>query len=118
MYVLNLHCNQSQAEHLEELLRKPGDGDRLDIATNRLLAVATKGHFFNVTIFNSYAPSNYEQCCTSIYMYRKREKLKIRVYEQCLCEVDHSSFTPLTMSIFGGCGHATNICCDKLVSLL
>ena len=61
-----------------------------------------KKTFFDVRVFNPYAPSNNQ---TSPACYRKLEQEKKRVYEQRICEVEHSSFTPLVFSATGGMGH-------------
>ncbi len=48
----------------------------------------------------------------------RHERIKIRPYEQRVWEVEHGSFTPLVMSLSGGCGNATNICYKRLTSML
>ena len=45
-------------------------------------------------------------------------RIKIRAYEQRVREVEHGSFTPLVMSLTGGCGNAANICYKRLASML
>ena len=57
-----------------------------------------------------------KQCLASTY--RKHERIKIRAYEQRVREVEHGSFTPLVMSLTGGCGNAANICYKRLASML
>ena len=67
-------------------------------------------------LFNPHAPSNRQQSLASTS--RKHEMIKIRVYEQRVREVERGSFTPLVMSLTGGCGNAANICSKRLASVL
>ena len=67
-------------------------------------------------VFNPTAPSNCQQSLASTY--KKHERIKIRDYEQRVREVEHGTFTPLIMSLTGGCGNAANICYKRLASLL
>ena len=62
------------------------------------------------------APSNRQQSPASTY--RTHEKTKIRAYEQRVREVEHGSFTPLVMSLTGGCGNAATVFYKRLASLL
>ena len=41
-----------------------------------------------------------------------------RAYEQRVREVEHSSFTPLVMSLSEGCGNAASTCFKRLVFML
>ena len=50
--------------------------------------------------------------------YRKHERAKIRAYEQRVREVEHGSFTPLVMSLTGGCGNAASVAYKRLASML
>ena len=93
-----------------------GDGARLDVAANGFWGGRFERAYFDVRIFNPHAPSNRQQCLASTY--RKHERIKIRAYEQRVREVEHGSFTPLVMSLTGGCGNAANICYKRLASML
>ena len=93
-----------------------GDGARLDIAANGFWGGRFERAYFDVRIFNTHAPSNRQQCLASTY--RKHERIKIGAYEQRVREVEHGSFTPLDMSLTGGCGNAANICYKRLASML
>ena len=83
-----------------------GDGARLDVAANGFWGGRFERAYFDVRIFNPHAPSNRQQCLASTY--RKHERIKIRAYEQRVREVEHGSFTPLVMSLTGGCGNQTS----------
>ena len=93
-----------------------GDGARLDVAANGFWGGRFERAYFDVRIFNAHPPSNRQQCLASTY--RKHERIKIRAYEQRVREVEHGSFTPLIMSLTGGCGNAANICYKRLASML
>ncbi len=72
--------------------------------------------YFDVRVFNPYAPSN---CLSSLSAsYRKHENIKKRAYEQRVREVEHSSFTPIVLSLTGGLGNAATTCYKRLASLL
>ena len=92
------------------------DGARLDIAANGFWGGRFEKAYFDVRIFNPHAPSNRQQCLAGTY--RKHERIKIRAYEQRVREVEHGSFTPLVMSLSGGCGNAASICYKRLASML
>ena len=92
------------------------DGARLDIAANGFWGGRYERAFFDVRVFNPMAPSNRQQSLAATY--KKHERIKIRAYEQRVREVEHGSFTPLVMSLTGGCGNAANVCYKRLASLL
>ena len=71
--------------------------------------------FFDVRVFNPYAPSNRQPLAT---FYRKHENIKKRAYEQRVREIEHSSFTPLVLSLTGGLGKAATVCYKRLASML
>ena len=92
------------------------DGARLNIAANGFWGSRYGRAYFDVRVFNPYAPSNRQPTLAATY--RKHEQCKIRTYEQRIREVEHSSFTPLVMSLTGGTGKATNVCLKRLASML
>ena len=71
--------------------------------------------FFDVRVFNPYAPSNRQPLATC---YRKHENIKKRAYEQRVREIEHSSFTPLVLSLTGGLEKAATVCYKRLASML
>ena len=95
---------------------QPITNPRLDIAANGFWCSRFEKAYFDVRIFNPHAPSNRQQCLAGTY--RKHERIKIRAYEQRVREVEHGSFTPLVMSLSGGCGNAGSVCYKRLASML
>ena len=69
------------------------DGARLDIVANGFWGGAFERAFFDVRVFNPFAPSNRQSSLAAAY--RLHERLKKRHYERRIREVEHSSFTPL-----------------------
>ena len=81
-----------------------------------MLSITMVWAYFDVRIFNPHAPSNRQQSLASTY--KKHERAKIRAYEQRVREVEHGSFTPLVMSLSGGCANAANITYKRLATML
>ena len=92
------------------------DGARLDIAADGFWGGRRERSFFDVRVFNPHAPSNCQQSLAGTY--RKHERAKIRAYEERVREVEHGSFTPLVMSLTGGCGNAASVVYKRLASML
>ena len=93
-----------------------GEGARLDVAANGFWGGRYERAYFDVKIFNPHAASNRQQCLAATY--RRHERITIRAYEQRVREVEHGSFTPLVMSLSGGCGNAASTCFKRLASML
>ena len=66
--------------------------DQADIRIQNFWDKCNRSAFFNVRVFNSFAPSN----CTSssAACYRKHEKEKRREYERRVINVEHGTFCP------------------------
>ena len=92
------------------------DGARLDISANGIWGGRFEKTFFDVRIFNPYAPSN--KSLTLPACYRKHEREKKRMYEQRIREVEHSSFTPIVLSATGGMGREATCFYKRLASML
>lgn len=92
------------------------DGARLDIAANGFWGGRYERTYFDVRVFNPLAPSNRQQSLAATY--RKHERAKIRAYEQRVRDIEHSSFTPLVMSLTGGCGSAASVVYKRLAAML
>ena len=92
------------------------DGARLDITANGFWGSHFERAYFDVRVFNPYAPSNCHDSLASTY--RKHEWAKKRAYEQQIREIEHGSFTPLVMSASGGAGNAAKVCLKRLASML
>ena len=54
----------------------------------------------DVRIINPHAPTYRNQSMPACY--KSHERTKKRAYEQCICEVEHATFTPLVLSAPGG----------------
>jgi len=67
-------------------------GAHLDIKVSGFWGGRFQSSFFDVRIFNPYAPSNWSN------PYRQHECAKHREYEEWVCEVEHASFSPLVFS--------------------
>ena len=83
--------------------------------TSRLLDSGVLGLnllFFDVRIFNPYAPSN--RCNP----YRQHETSKRRQYKERVREVEHGNFSPLVFSTSGGMGASTTVAYKRLAFLL
>ena len=72
--------------------------------------------YFDVCVFNSFAPSN-SKSSTKAY-YRRHEKEKRREYERRTLEVEHRTFTPLVMSTSGGWGPSATVAFRRLAGLI
>ena len=73
----------------------------LDIKVQEFWNKSRRSTFFDVRVFNPYAPSNKK--LTAAVCYRKHEMGKPREYERRVLDVEHGSFTPLVFSTSGGC---------------
>ena len=116
--------NVSTEPHLQPITGEPltyatanvQDGARLDIAANGFWGGRFERAFFDVKVFNPYAPSN--RLTQPSSSYRAHENSKKRMYEQRIREIEHSSFTPLVMSLTGGLGREAHAAYKRLASLL
>ena len=91
------------------------DGARLDIAVNGFWGGRYEKSFLDVRVFNPHAPSKNKTSINSCYGSMKKKK---KAYEQCIREVEHSSFTPLALSATGGMAKQSTTFYKWLASLL
>ena len=91
------------------------DGARLDIAANGFWEGRRERAYFDVRIFNPYAPSNRQPLASC---YKKHENIKKRAYEQRVRVIEHSSFTPIVLSLTGGLGKAATMCYKRHASMI
>ncbi len=92
------------------------NGARLDVVANGFWGSPFERAFFDVRVFNPFAPSNRHTSLSASY--RHHENLKKRHYEQRIREVEHSSFTPLVFATTGGLGPAATAFYKRLASML
>ena len=78
------------------------DGARLNVAADGFWGSRFERAFFDVRVFNPYAPSNKHSSFQACY--KKHENIKKRAYDQRIRDVEHGTFTPLIFSCTGGMG--------------
>ena len=89
------------------------DNARVDIRASGFWRCLHHRTFFDVRIFNSFAASNWSTTLAATF--RKHEAEKRHVYEECIREVEHGSFT---FSSSGGMGKAATTTYKHLAQLL
>ena len=103
-------------EQFEHRTANREDGARLDIVAQSFWGRDRQSAFFDVRVFNPFAPcyrsSTLAQC------YRKNELEKKRAYEERVREIEHGSFSPLVFSAAGGIGPIATVVYKRLASLL
>ena len=92
------------------------DEARLDIKADGFWGVRGQCTFFDVRVFNPYAPSNRTSTVQKCYIRHEREKR--RSYEERLHEVELSTFTPIVFSMSGEAGPAATVMMRRLASLI
>ena len=92
------------------------NGARMDIATDGFWGHGRERHYFNIQVFNPFAPANRKRSLASVY--HKHEEEKKRSYNQRVTEVEHSSFSPLVFSLTGGMAKETTVFYKRLAFLL
>lgn len=97
-------------EHFQHRTVNCEEGARLDVvAQNSWSKDIDRVHYFDVRVFNPYAPSYRNS--TLAQCYRKNELEKKRSYKEQVWEIEHGSFTPF--SIARGTSPATTIVYTK-----
>ena len=61
--------------------------------------------FFDIRVFNPYAPSHLNKDISTVFL--SNEKEKKRAYNNRVVEVEHGSFTPIVLTPYGGCSRET-----------
>ena len=92
------------------------DGARIDVAADGFWGGRFERAFFDVRVFNPYAPSNLRS--TPEACYKKHENAKKRAYDQRIREVEHGTFSLLVFSCTGGMGRATSTTYKRLAALI
>eukprot|EP00731_Ephydatia_muelleri_P036835 Em0335g1a len=90
------------------------DGARLDVAADGFWGSRFERAFFDVKVFNPYAPSNRRPQPSACY--RTHEASKKRAYERRILEVEHASFTPLIFSATGGLGREATVVYKRIAA--
>ena len=94
-------------ERLRHKTANTEDGARLDIQAKGFWGERHQSAFFDVRVFNPFAPSNTNSTPESVY--KRHENEMRRNYEEGVREVEHGSFTPLVFSATGGMGKAATV---------
>ena len=92
------------------------DAARLDIHTVGFWDRQLGSAFFDVRIFNPFAPSNCNSALSAVY--QRHERQKRNTYEERVRTVEHASFTPLVFSTTGGASRLTTAFLKHLASRL
>ena len=98
------HLQPLNGEALQGASSITQDGARLDVAADGFWGRRFERAFFDVRVFNPYAPSNQRSSLQACY--RNHENTKKRAYDQRIREVQHGTFCPLVFSCTGGLGRA------------
>ena len=92
------------------------DEARLDIKAQEFWNKSGSSTFFDMLVFNPYAPSNTKS--TAAACFRKHEMKKQRKYKRRVLDVKHGPFTLLVFSTSGGWGPSATATFRRLASLI
>ena len=91
------------------------DGARLDVIAEDFWGTRQRA-FFDVRVFNPFAPSL--RNTSIVTLYRQKEQEKRRSYDERIREVEHGSFAPLVFSTSGGMGPAAQVVYKRIALLI
>ena len=103
-------------EQLRHRTANREDGARLDIVAENFWGRDRQNAFFDVRVFNPYAPSH--RGTTLVQCYRRNEQEKKRAYEERVREVEHGSFSPLIFSTSGGMGPIATVVYKRIATFI
>ena len=103
-------------EQLSHRSANRNDGARLDVVAENFWGRDRQRAFFDVRIFNPFAPSHRNTPLASCY--RRNEAEKRRSYDERVREVEHGSFSPLVFSAAGGMGATATTVYKRLSSMI
>ena len=89
-------------------------GAHLDIAACGFWDISHQGAYFDVCVFNLYAPS-YQSIPVSTCF---NEQQKWRAYDQQVYDVEIGSFSPPVFSAVDGCGPTVDVVFKRLASCI
>ena len=95
----------------EQMTGNTSDEARLDLSVRGFWQRGERA-FFDVRIFNPFAPTHINRDLDKVF--RANEQEKKRNYGRRVVEVEHGSFTPLVFTPYSGFGHETS----KAISLM
>ena len=108
------HLQPLLGESMSHLSAITKSGARLDIAMYEFWGRRFEKTFVDVRVFNPSGQSNRPL----FLVYHKQEQKKRRQYDQRVHEVEHTTFTPLVLSITGGIRCAATMCYKKIASIV
>ena len=92
-----------------------GDEARMDVTAVGFWGALQRA-FFDVRVFDPFAPSYAKKSITTLFKDNEREKKK--KYGKRIIEIEKSTFTPLVFSVSGGCGKECNTVLKKLATMI
>ena len=92
-----------------------GDESRMDVTAVGFWGALQRA-FFDVRVFDPFAPSYAKKSITTLFKENEREKKK--KYGLRIREIEKSTFTPLIFSVCGGCGKECNTVLKKLAIMI
>ena len=109
-------CNPSICEQFQRRSTITDDNARVDIRANGFWGERFETAFFDVRVFNALAASSRSTSLAACY--RNHESMKCNHYEEQIRCMEHSSFTLLVFSIFGGAGPLATVALKNLAACL
>jgi hypothetical protein len=92
-----------------------GDEARMDVTAVGFWGALQRA-FFDVRVFDPFAPSYAKKSITTLFKENEREKKK--KYGRRIREIEKSTFTPLVFSVSGGCGKECDTVLKKLATMI
>ena len=92
-----------------------GDDSRMDVTAVGFWG-AWQRAFFDIRVFDPFAPSYAKKSLTSLM--KQNEKEKKRKYGARIREIEKGSFTPLVFTVTGGCGKECDTVMKKLATMI
>ena len=92
-----------------------GDDSRMDVTAVGFWG-AWQRAFFDIRVFDPFAPSYAKKSLTSLMKQNEREKK--RKYGARIREIEKGSFTPLVFTVTGGCGKECDTVMKKLATMI
>ena len=110
------HLQPVTEEQLSHRMANREDGAHLDVAATNFWGRDRQRAYFDIRVFNPFAPTHRTSTLSQCYKRQKREKR--RAYEERVREIEHGSFTPLVFSATGGMGTTAKTAYKRLASLI
>ena len=92
------------------------DNSRFDVVACAFWGGRFERAFFDVRVLNPCAQSNRQTTLQATY--KRHEQEKKRQYDQRIKEIEHSTFTPLVLSVTGGMGRSATTFYKRLAAMI